>query len=147
MLKNVCQSLEVLCKSAIFKEALLQLQVELSSNRKTNHISYQHSFFKTNDYLIKLPSYLARLVFKAKTRMLDVKINYKRKYKTGLHCPFCSEYDKTFEHVFKCSAGLRIPEQLKDFILQSFSMAPSEKLLEKLGYFLGKYKNYGQEVM
>ena len=34
-------------KSAVFKEALLQLQVELSSNRKTNHISYQHSFFKT----------------------------------------------------------------------------------------------------
>ena len=33
-------------KSAIFKEALLQLQVELSSNRNTNHISYQHSFLK-----------------------------------------------------------------------------------------------------
>ena len=63
---------------AIFKEALFQLQVELSSNRKTNQISYQHSFLKTNDYLIKLPSHLARLVFKAKTRMLGIKINYKR---------------------------------------------------------------------
>ena len=31
-------------KSAIFREALLQHQVELSSNRKTNHISHQHSF-------------------------------------------------------------------------------------------------------
>ena len=61
-------------KSALFKEALFQLQVELSSNRKTNHISYQHSFIKPNDYLIKLPSHLPRLVFKAKTRMLDVKI-------------------------------------------------------------------------
>ena len=30
-------------KSAIFKEALLQLRVELSSNSKTNHITYQHS--------------------------------------------------------------------------------------------------------
>ena len=73
-------------KSAIFKEALLQLQVELFSNRKTNHISHQHSFFKTNDCLIKLPTHLERLVFKAKTRMLDVKVNYKRKYKNGLHC-------------------------------------------------------------
>ena len=26
-------------------------------------------------------------------------------------------------------------------------MAPSEKLLEKLGHFLRKYKNYRQEVM
>ena len=64
------------------------LQVELSSNRKTNHITYQHSSLKPNDYLLQLPSHLARLVFKVKTRMLDVKINYKRKYKNGLHCPF-----------------------------------------------------------
>ena len=87
-------------KSEILKEALLQLQVELSSHRKTSHISYQHPFLKPNDYLIKLPSHLARLVFEAKTRMLDIKINYKRKYKNGLHCPFCSEYDETFEHIF-----------------------------------------------
>ena len=49
--------------------------------------------------------------------MLDIKINYKRKYKNGLHCPFCSEYDETFEHTFKCNAGLRVPKQLKDFTL------------------------------
>ena len=114
---------------------------------KNNHISYQHSFLKPNDYLIKLPSHLARLVFKAKTRMLDIKINYKRKFKNGLHCPFCSECDETFDNLFRCNAELRIPKQLKDFTLQSFSMAPSEKLLENVGYFLGKYKNYHQEVM
>ena len=134
-------------RSAIFKEALLQLQVELSSNRKANHISCQHSFLKTNDNSIQLPSHLARLVFKAKTRMLDIKINYKRKYKNGLHCPFSSDYDETFEHIFKCNAGLRVPKQLKDFTFQSFSMAPSEKLLKTLGYFLGKYNIYRHEVM
>ena len=123
-------------KSAIFKEALFQLQVELSSNRKTNHITYQHSSLKPNDYLLQLPSHLARLVFKAKTRMLDIKINYKRKYKNGLHCPFCSEYDETFEHIFKCNAGLRVPKQLKDFTLQSSSMVPSEKLLKSWDIFL-----------
>ena len=53
-------------KNAIFKEALLQLPIELSSNRKTNHISYQYSFLKRNDYFIKLPSHLARLVLKPK---------------------------------------------------------------------------------
>ena len=97
--------------------------------------------------MLQLPSYLTRLVFKAKTRMLDIKINYKRKYKNGLHCPFFSEYDETFEHIFKCNAGLRVPKQLKDFTLQSFSMAPSEKLLKKLGYFLDKYNKYRQEVI
>ena len=65
--------------------------------------------------------------------MLDVKINYKRKYKNGLHCPFCSEYDETFEHtcIFKCNAGLRIPKQLKDFTLQSFSMALNQRSSSK----------------
>ena len=79
--------------------------------------------------------------------MFDIKINYKRKYKNGLHCLFCSEYDETFEHTFKYTAGLRIPKQLKDFTPQFFSIGPSEKLLEKLGYFLGKYSKYCQEVI
>ena len=134
-------------KSAIFKEALIQLQVELSSNRKTNHITYQHSSLKPNDCLLQLPSHLARLVFQAKTRMSDMNINYKRKYKNGLHCPFCSEHDETFEHILKCNAGLRVPKQLKDFTSQSFAMAPSEKLPKKLGYFLDKYNKYRQDVI
>ena len=134
-------------KSAIFKEALLQFQVELSSNRKTNHISYQHSFLKPNDYLIKLPSHLARLVFKAKPGCWMLRLIIKENIKMVYIVYYCSEYDETFEHIFKCNAGLRIPKQLKDFTLQSFSMAGSEKVFEKLGYFLGKYKNYRQEVM
>ena len=120
----------------IFKEALLQLQVELSSNRKTNHITYQHSSLKPKDYLLQLPSHLASLVFKAKTRTLDIRINYKRKYKNGLHFPFCSEYDERFEHIFKCNAGLRVPKHLKDFTLQSFSMARScREAFQKVGIF------------
>ena len=124
-------------KCAIFKEALLQLQVELSSNRKTNHIIHiKHFSSKPNDYLLQLPSHLARLVFKAKTRTLDIRVNYKRKYKTDLRCPFCSEYDERFEHIFKCNAGLRVPKQLKDFTLQSFSMAPScREASKKIGIF------------
>ena len=123
-------------KSAIFKEALLQLQVELSSNRKTNHITYQHSSLKPNDYLLQLPSHLARLVFKAKTRTLDIRINKKKRCENGLLCPFCSEYYERFEHIFKCNAGLRVPKQLKDFTSQSFSMAPScKEASQKIGIF------------
>ena len=61
--------------------------------------------------------------------------------------PFCFEYDETFEHIFKCNAGLRVPKQLKDFTLQSFSISPSEKLLKKFGYFLDKHNKYRQEVI
>ena len=118
------------------RPVLFQLQIELSSNRKTNHITCQHSSLKSSDYLLQLPSHFARSVSKAKIRTLDIRINYKRRYKNGLHCPFCSEYDKTFEHIFNCNAGLRVPKQLKDFTLQSFSIAPScRKASQKVGIF------------
>ena len=135
-------------KSAIFKEALLQLQVELSSNRKTNHITYQHSSLKPNDHLLQLPSHLARLVFKAKTRTLDIRINYKRKCKNGLHCPFCSEYDERFEHIFN---AMQDSEYLNSWRISHYSpfqwRRHAEKLLKKLGYFLDKYNKYRQEVI
>ena len=86
---------------------------------------------------------MARLVFKAKTRTLDIRINYKGKYKNGLHSPFCSEYDETFEHILKCNAGLRVPKQLKDFTLQSFSMAPScRKASQKVKLSEGEHYNF-----
>ena len=62
-------------KSSVYRKALLQLQVELSMNRKTSHLPYNK--LCTQDYLEKLPPSLAKVVFRAKTRMLDIKTNYK----------------------------------------------------------------------
>ena len=55
-------------KSSVYREAFLQLQVELSMNSKTSHLS--HSKLCTKDYLKQLPPNLAKVVFKTKTRML-----------------------------------------------------------------------------
>ena len=55
-------------KSFVYREAFLQLQVELSMNSKTSHLS--HSKLCTKDYLKQLPPSLAKVVFKTKTRML-----------------------------------------------------------------------------
>ena len=38
--------------------------------------------------------------------MFDVKVNYKRKYKFNLDCPFRKYYDETFDDIFKCNSGL-----------------------------------------
>ena len=72
-------------KSAIEKEAFMQLQIECSYNKKTSHIS--HEYFQTRDYLTSLPPKQAKLVFKAKTGMLDIKANLKDKYPNALKCP------------------------------------------------------------
>ena len=65
-------------KSAIYKEAFMELQIECSYNKKTSHISHEH--FQASDYLTSLPPKLAKLVFKAKTGMLDIKANVKNRY-------------------------------------------------------------------
>ena len=58
-------------KSSVYGEAFLQLQVELSMNRKTSHLPKSKLCIK--DYLKQLPPCLARVVFRAKTGKLDIK--------------------------------------------------------------------------
>ena len=47
-------------KTAVRKEVFLQLQVELSSSKKTYHIVYH--LFKTSDYLFQSPPTSTRLI-------------------------------------------------------------------------------------
>ena len=94
-------------KSTIYREAFWELKAECNSNKKTSHITYKR--FGTSDYLLKLSPELARLVFKAKTRMFDIKSNYKRKYRSVLTCPFCMVQDETFDHLFACPHGIAVP--------------------------------------
>ena len=70
-------------KISMYGGAFLQLQVELSMNRKTSHLSY--SKLCTKDYLKQLPPSLARVVFMVKTGMLDIKTNHKNKYCENLN--------------------------------------------------------------
>ena len=105
-------------KSSVYREAFLQLRVELSMNKKTSHLSY--SKLCTKHYLKQLPPSLTRVVFRAKTRMLDIKTNYKNKYCENLKCPFCCVLDESFDYIFTSRFGIRVPKKIKDFRLQSF---------------------------
>ena len=87
-------------KSAISKEAFIELQIECSYNKKTGHIS--HECFQTSDYLTSLPPKLTKLVFEAKTGMLDIGANFKNKYANVLKCPLCMGSSETFSHIFVC---------------------------------------------
>ena len=98
-------------KGSVYREALLQLQVELSTNRKTSHLSYNK--LCTQDYLKQLPPNLAKVVFRAKTRMLDIKTNYKNKCYENLKCPFCCVLDESFGHMFTCRFGIRVPKEIR----------------------------------
>ena len=61
-------------------------------------------FFLTlqSEYLTSLPPVLARLVFKARLRMYDVKDNFKIKYGFDLNCPFCRKEAETLQQILQC---------------------------------------------
>ena len=63
-------------------------------------------------YLKQLPPGFAGVVFRAKTRKLDIKTNYKNKYSENLKCPFCCVLDESFDHIFTCRFGITIPKKL-----------------------------------
>ena len=73
-------------KSAIRQDAFMQLTIQCANNRKTSHLKYE-SFVRAS-YLKKLDPNIARVIFKARTRMFDIKVNYKRKYKFNVTALF-----------------------------------------------------------
>ena len=77
-----------------------------------------------------------------KTRMLDIKTNYKNKYCENLKCSFCCVLDESFDHIFTCRFGIIVPKEMKHFRLQSFESEVPLLVLEKTGQFLKRYLKY-----
>ena len=65
-------------KTVIWDEAFMQLMAQWKGNKKTMHLTY-HSI-KRAEYLEKLERNLARIVFKPRVRMFDIKVDYKNIY-------------------------------------------------------------------
>ena len=70
------------------------------SNRKTALLRYNK--FKSVDYLTKLDPEIATVLIKARLRMFEVKVNFKKKYNYKLNCPFCTDETETFDHISQC---------------------------------------------
>ena len=52
--------------------------------------------------------------------MIDLKVNFKKKYGMDLRCPFCNDWDETLEHIFECDSGLNFPKILQIFTMHVF---------------------------
>ena len=52
----------------------MQLTIQCANNRKTSHLKYE-SFVRAS-YLKKLDPNITRVIFEARTRMFDIKVNY-----------------------------------------------------------------------
>ena len=134
-----------LVKSTINQVAFSKLVETCSICRKTSHPTY--SRLKTSKYLHELDPQHARVIFRAKVRILDLKINFKKKYAQDLLCPFCRHDQETFEHVFSCNVGLWCNNSLRGMTLTSLSNEASIQSLRNIAQFLTKYLKYRSEIL
>ena len=134
-----------LVKSTINQVAFSKLVETCSTCGKTSHLTY--SRLKTSKYLHELDPQHARVIFRAKVRILDLKINFKKKYAQDLLCPFCRHDQETFEHVFSCNVGLWCNNSLRGMTLTSLSNEASIQSLRSIAQFLTKYLKYRSEML
>ena len=68
-----------LVKSTLVRHAFLELEKESAINKKRNHLEFV--LLKPAAYLFDLDPQFARFIFKVRTRMFDIKANFKKKHK------------------------------------------------------------------
>ena len=115
VMKMKTEDWKLLVKNTQKREALLQLEAQCLANRKTCHSSYNR--LKSRDYLFSIEPKCARIIFRTRCRIIDLKVSFKKKYEMDLRCPFCNVWDETLEHIFVCYSELNFPK-----ILQNFNM-------------------------
>ena len=123
-------------KACAFEELLFQF----SSNRKTNQLSYKR--LEAQNYLTSLGSSEARIIFKVRVRMLDLKTNFKRKYDLDLSCPFCLEGEESIDQIFTCNKGLLRPDKLENIAFTDINKTDNMRLLKDVAKFITRYKKF-----
>ena len=78
--------------------------------------------------------------------MIDMKVNFKKKYEMDLRCPFCDVWDEALEQILVCDSGLNFPKILQNFNMACISGDFSNKKAKSLGKLLDKYFIYREEL-
>ena len=142
--KTSAEQWKAFVNNVIREEAFTQLRIHCANNKKTCHLHYES--FSRAEYTAKLQPNLARVIFKARTRMFDIKVNFKKKYHLNIWCPFCKREDETFDHIFACNCGVFCPTTIQSTHLTSFSTEKSLSKLKKIGKFLCRHTRYREEI-
>ena len=92
-----------LVKKNVKKEAFKYLNDQKSTQSKTEKIGYQK--LEIQDYLIdeNCNTKLSKLIFKARTKMLDIKTQLKWKYDDNT-CIECGENEETGDEILRCKS-------------------------------------------
>ena len=115
------------------------------TTEKTWHLKFQT--FQPSACLALLPPNVARVILRARLRMLDFKVNFRKKYEHNFNCPFCSVESEHFDHIFICPAGVYPPKSIRSIKLGMLGTISDIHLLSSVGKFLLKYEKYREIVL
>ena len=88
------------------------MENEIEKNRTTK-LRFLTKVFKRKEYIDNLDSETAIGILKIRLNMIEVKHNYKGKYKEELKCPICRTNGDKTEHIIECEESARKLSHLK----------------------------------
>ena len=142
--ENVCNLTYAMWKKMVHDRvkyvAFSSLTEMCSANKKTCLLSYD-KLIKA-PYLTSFKPEIARMVFRARVGVYDIKENFKKKYDCKLSCPFCRQSPEQFEHIFKCNSGILCKKSLKGTTLYEFVTMKDMQKTKEIGKFLVTYQKY-----
>ena len=86
-------------KKAVNERALADLHTEIKSLRKTSDLHYPA--LEVQDYLLKMPPNKARVIFRWRSKTLDIKTHLTYKYEDTI-CRGCGTCEENVELVMNC---------------------------------------------
>ena len=90
---------------------------------------------------------VARVILRARLRMLDLKVNFKKKYDHNLNCPFCSAEPEEFDNIFMCPAGIYALKSIRSIKVEMLGTISDIKLLSSIGKCLLRYEKCREIVL
>merc|ERR1711915_225163 len=102
-----------------------EIREKIKEGKKTK-IMYEYN----KKYIEKFHYEEARAIFMLITRMIDVKANYKNKYR-NIECEICKVEENT-EHLFKCQKYIDLNEKIRGGTLQEILKINKEDDIAKI---------------
>ena len=79
--------------------------------------------------------------------MLDLKVNFKKKYDHNLNCPFCSAEPEEFDHIFMFPASIYALKSIRSIKVEMLGTISDIKLLSSIGKCLLRYEKCREIVL
>ena len=95
-------------KKIVAYVAFEDLKADCQSKRKTNHLIYQK--FEAQSYVTSLYPKQSRMIFKCRSRTLNIKDHMEYKFKDNQHCRWCGVSNETLQHIVNCGFESKIDD-------------------------------------